>query len=301
MRLTIFTLTIDRARYAEEAIASVPRSESEDYEHLIVHDGSTAFTDRLKARFPWLRIVQGPGMGQFAASVAALKEARGEFLIPLNSDDLFVPGSLAAFMQASAARPHIDVWTGGTRLFEQLADGQQRSLRIVDDPAATALTLENVLQDLPLMTARFIHRRVYERLGLYDERYALCGDREFALRMALAGVKEAPLGIRLSELRIHDEALTHRRKGRSVPPYLPAHLGLARQMLERPDLPRAARKALQDWHGQEALRLVYYQGLSGTPVDAAKTLGRAFLTDPGWMLHALSTGRAVRLRRREAQ
>jgi GT2 family glycosyltransferase len=276
----------------------VPRNELPDYEHLVVHDGSTEFTDRLKLRFPWLRILQGPGRGQFGASVLALKEARGDFIIPLNSDDLFVPGALAQFVQASEARPEVDVWTGGTRLFEQTADGGQTTLRIVDDPAATALTVENILLDLPLMTARFVHRRVYERLGLYDEDYAVCWDREFALRMALAGVTEASLGVRLSELRIHDEAMTHRRKGGFIPTYLPAHAALARQELRRGDLPRDTRRILRDWHAQEISRLVYYQLLGRRPFAAAKTFGAGFLEDRAWVVHALSNIRAMRMRRR---
>jgi hypothetical protein len=232
--------------------------------------------------------------------VLALKEARGDFLIPLNSDDLFVPGALAQFVRASTAHPEVDVWTGGTRLFEQTAGGGQTTLRIVDDPAATALTAENVLLDLPLMTARFVHRRVYDRLGLYDEDYAVCWDREFALRMVLAGVKEESLGVRLSELRIHDEALTHRRKGGFIPSYLPAHVALARKQLGRADLPPDARKVLRDWHAQEISRLVYYQMLGRQPFTAAKTFGTGFLEDRAWVVHALSNIRAMRLRRRTA-
>lgn len=298
MRLTLFTLTVDRARYAPEAIASVPRAESDDYEHLIVHDGSAGFTDSLKARFPWIRVIEGPGKGPFAAAVLALKEARGDFILPLNSDDLLLPGTLTALLTASAARPDVDVWTGGTRLFEDRPGDGRVTLRAIDDPAATALTPENVLQDLPLMTARFVHRRVYDRLGLLDEAYAGCWDREFALRMALGGVTEAPLGLRVSELRIHDEAMTHRRKGRVVPAYLQGHIALARERLRAKSLTAGPRTVLRDWHAQEVLRLAYFQALSGAPASAVTTCAEGLSKDPLIWVHALSSIKAARLRRR---
>lgn len=81
--------------------------------------------------------------------------------------------------------------------------------------------------------------------------------------------------------------------------YLAEHVALARRSLDRTAPPAAAKEAIQDWHGQEVLRLAYYQTLSGKPLEAASVFTRAFSADPLWWAHAASSVRAAGLRRRQ--
>jgi glycosyltransferase involved in cell wall biosynthesis len=296
--VTIVTPTIDGSTYVDEAVDSVPLEERYLVEHIVVHDGSHGFVERLAADYPWLRFVPGEGRGATAAVVLGTAAAAGEFILYLGSDDRLLRGALTALAKAAAERPEIDVWTGGTRIFAMDVDAGTRTVRTLDDPGVTALNLGNVLDDVPLMTARFIRRAVYEWVGPLDERFSVCSDREFALRMILAGVREAALAVRVSELRMHKESFSVRPPGRWVPAYLDAHVELAwRHMSDRAAAPDV-RAALRDWHARETLRKIYYEACAGEIVNFRRSLAIAFARDWAWPWRALSSGKAHRLRQR---
>jgi glycosyltransferase involved in cell wall biosynthesis len=299
-RISIITPTIDSPRFIEDAILSVSLGEIDGLEHILVHDGDDAMFARLRQSYPWLRIIPGSGRGATAACAKAIAVASGDFVFQLNSDDILLPGSIDAFWRAAAAEPKIDVWTGGTRIFVHDQDKNKRTLRTLDDPEVTALTLKNVLDDLPLMTARFVRRDLYERLGPLDERFSTCSDREFALRMVLANVREAPLGVRVSELRVHDESETLSHSRRKVPAYLEQHLEIAVAGMKNQHISTASRDALRDWHARETLRKAFYE-LGAIKTGAfAQTLITAFSRDGSWPWRAFSSAAAFKLRRRGA-
>ncbi len=296
--LTIITPTIDAAHYIDHAIDSVPRDEHDRIEHIVVHDGAAAFTERLSRKYPWLLVMPGPGRGATAAVAAAIERASGDFIFHLNSDDRMLEGSIAALLRAASGRPDVEVWTGGTRIFESDPKGGERTLRVLDHPDVTALTLSNVLDDLPLITARFVRKSVYGHVGALNEQFSACSDREFSIRMVLSGVCEAPLGVRVSELRRHDASSTIRASGRWVPPYLREHIELAQRQLSQRDLAPDLRSIFRDWHARETLRKVYYELRAGQFAAAARTMGSGLSRDPQWPWRSGSLISRLWLRRR---
>jgi glycosyltransferase involved in cell wall biosynthesis len=296
-KITIITPTIDTSHYVDEAIGSVPRDESGEIEHIVVHDGSSAFAQTLRDRYPWLCVMSGPGQGATAAVAAATPRATGDFVFLLNSDDHMLPGSIAALLRATASRPEIEVWTGGTRIRKNDRNGEH-TVRILDSAGTTALTLCNVLDDLPLMTARFVRRSVYDRIGPFDKHFSACSDREFAIRMILAGVREASLCVRVSELRLHDESRTIRNPGSGVPPYLAQHIEIACAQMIEEKVPMEVRAAFRDWHARERLRKIYYELRARQLWDACSTIQGAFSCDVLWPWRLRSLTSKLRLRHR---
>jgi len=297
VKITIITATTDNSPYVEQALDSARTTAAVEIEHIIVHDGGDAFTERLLRKYPHLRIMRGPGRGVTPAYNVALAAASGDFILLLNSDDFMMPSSLDALAQATIARPDVDVWTGGARIFEDGETGE-RTVRILDDRATTALTLTNMLDDLPLMTARFIRRSVYERVGLFNEDYPRSSDRELMIRMVLAGVKEAPLGVRVSELRQHSGSTTIRNPSNQVPSYLAENIRIARHYMEQTEIEADVRAAFRRWHARETLRKLYYEVRARRWGNAGATIQTTCAVDRLWPWHARSTFGAMRLRRR---
>ena len=298
MKLTIITPTTDAARYVGDAIESARIAASgRDIEHIIVHDGTSAFTEQLREKYSWLRIMPGPGRGATAAVSVAMAAASGEFVLLLNSDDRLLPGTIEALVHAEADHPEIEVWTGGTRIFE-VDEANERTIRTIDAPVTTSLTLVNVLDDLPMMTSRFVRRSVYDRVGFFDENYSNCSDREFAIRMVLMGVRDAPLDVRVSELRQHDESRTIRDPGKWVPPYLEEHINIARYYMAKPTVPAGVRAAFRKWHARETLRKIYYELRTRRLADGCRTLLVATKFDWRWPWFARTAIGGRQLRRR---
>ncbi|NTX06098.1 glycosyltransferase family 2 protein [Myxococcus sp. CA040A] len=90
--------TYNRARLLEETLASVFAQEETDYEVLVVDDGSTDDTlenlARLGERVTTLTQVNaGPGV----ARNLGIQSARGEYVVFLDSDDLWFPWTLSTY------------------------------------------------------------------------------------------------------------------------------------------------------------------------------------------------------------
>jgi glycosyltransferase involved in cell wall biosynthesis len=86
------------AAYVEEALASVQAQEFDDFELVVIDDGSTdGSTEILKAfaaREPRMRLIIRANRGLIGTRNQLLDEARGEFVAWMDSDDLSHPARL---------------------------------------------------------------------------------------------------------------------------------------------------------------------------------------------------------------
>lgn len=99
---TVFTPTYNRAQLLVRLYRSLCDQIPEDFEWLIVDDGSEDDTQALlasmrqEAAFP-IRYYFQPNGGRHRATNAGAEKARGELFVSIDSDDYFLPGALAAF------------------------------------------------------------------------------------------------------------------------------------------------------------------------------------------------------------
>jgi Glycosyl transferase family 2 len=104
------------ASYIAEAIDSVLAQVYEDWELLVVDDGSTDGTADIVARFGdrRIRLIRKANGGEASARNLALDHARGEFLAYLDADDVYLPEHLALTVGYLHAHPDRDaVYTDG--------------------------------------------------------------------------------------------------------------------------------------------------------------------------------------------
>ena len=299
MRISIITLAIDSSQHLDEAIDSVEREGPYDLEHIVVHDGDDAFTDALKRRYPAIKVVKGSRAGATAAAALGVETATGDFILFLHSDDRLGPGALARLAVDAAARPDVKIWTGGARIFRTLPDGGEATVRWIVDRDLTRLSLENICDVIPLLTARFCHRSVFTEIGNFDPRFSESSDREFLLRAVIAGVPEAWLDIMVSEMRMHEGSRTIHRRRDWIPPYLVEHAAIADMWCVRPDLDRRTRRFLWNWRARETLRLFVHQCRAGQWKRAAAGVLAAERMDPLWIFRIVTVLTIQRRRRRE--
>lgn len=107
---TVFTPTYNRARYLPRVYRSLVAQTFTDFEWLVVDDGSTDNTRELvqgwikDSPFP-VHYFWQPNQHKKVAFNRAVREARGEMLAVVDSDDELVPHSLAIFHAHWAAIP----------------------------------------------------------------------------------------------------------------------------------------------------------------------------------------------------
>jgi glycosyltransferase involved in cell wall biosynthesis len=105
MLFSVVIPTYNRANLLLRAIASVRRQQFTDYEIIVVDDGSQDATrECLQNLRPQIRYLCQGNRGPGAARNAGIREARGDYVAFLDSDDLWFPWTLSVF--ARAIREH---------------------------------------------------------------------------------------------------------------------------------------------------------------------------------------------------
>ena len=103
-RVSVVMPCYNQARFLPEAVASVVAQTMPDWELLIVDDGSPDDTavvaQRLIAAHAGRRItlIRQPNSGPGASRNAAIRQARGAYILPLDADDTVAPTMLADTM-----------------------------------------------------------------------------------------------------------------------------------------------------------------------------------------------------------
>lgn len=184
-------------RFVGEAIDSVRDQTLQDWELIVIDDGSGDGSCEVigsRARDDdRIKLVRQPNAGAHAAINRGIAMARGEFVAILNSDDRFAPRRLARLHEACTGAAPTDFAVTGVRLID--ADSQP-----IDDPAhwwnamvasyVAAARDHGVIEGLmfgnfTVSTSNFFFRRVAAaELGPL-RRYRYVMDWDYALRAAL--------------------------------------------------------------------------------------------------------------------
>lgn len=98
--ITIFTPTYNRAKTLERLYQSLVKQANQAFEWLVVDDGSTDDTKALIEKFSneqkiTIRYLYKTNGGKMSAYNLAIKEAHGEWMLPLDSDDYLMDNSVA--------------------------------------------------------------------------------------------------------------------------------------------------------------------------------------------------------------
>ncbi|MCE9672349.1 glycosyltransferase family 2 protein [Myxococcus stipitatus] len=136
--------TYNRARLLERTLASVFAQEETDYEVIVVDDGSTDDTlDMLASLGERVRVLRQRNAGPGAARNQGIQAALGEYVVFLDSDDLWFPWTLAVYRQVLREQGQPTVVMGTAESFhdeETLSRVTREPVRVVcfDDYLASA-------------------------------------------------------------------------------------------------------------------------------------------------------------------
>ncbi|NTX09357.1 glycosyltransferase family 2 protein [Myxococcus sp. CA051A] len=128
--------TYNRARLLERTLASVFAQEERDFEVLVVDDGSQDDTLEVLARLgEQVRVLQQSNAGPGAARNLGIQAARGEYVVFLDSDDLWFPWTLASYRQVLEEHGAPTVVMGTSVSFS----GEEELARVAREPVRASL------------------------------------------------------------------------------------------------------------------------------------------------------------------
>jgi glycosyltransferase involved in cell wall biosynthesis len=186
--------TFNRAAFLAEAIDSVLAQTEKDFELIVVDDGSTDRTRELVAAYEnRIRYFFQPRAGVAAARNRGIRQAAGNFIAFLDSDDLWLPKKLSRQIEWMQAHPEImlchtdEIWIRrGIRV-------NQKKIHAKAGGWIYPLCLPRCIISPSSVLMR---RELFDSVGRFDEQFPICEDYDLWLRVAArfeVGFIPAPL------------------------------------------------------------------------------------------------------------
>jgi hypothetical protein len=215
--VSVLMAVYNTERFLERAVESILQQSFRDFELVILDDGSTdrslSILRRYAAQDQRIRLISRENRGIPQTRNELLREARGEFIAVMDSDDVALPDRLArqvAFLQQS---PEV-VWVGGA--FELIDRGGRLITKI--PLAEQDSEIKALLQDGHisfLHPTALIRRSAVLQVGGYDESLPLAEDLDLWLRLGEIGAL-ANLPEPVVQYRLHGNSICDRYQG--LPP-----------------------------------------------------------------------------------
>ncbi len=180
-------------KYIAQAVASV-RSQNwpGEIEIIVIDDGSADNTAAI-AESLGVRVIRKAQGGAASARNEGLRVAAGEFILLLDADDMFTPGSVEAMYAAMEQNDADAVFAMAEDfLSPELSDAQKAELK----PRAAAYG--GVLPGCSL-----IRRRVFDTIGLFDDTMKSGETVAWLLKLRDAGIKSVQLPVVTLRRRLH--------------------------------------------------------------------------------------------------
>ena len=173
-------------KHLEQAIKSIVNQSYKNIEYIIIDGGSTDGTLDIIKQYKnhiayW---VSEPDNGIYDAMNKGIKKASGEFIGMLNADDWYEPEIIEKVAnKIDSLEGDVEdrvIYCDYYNYDEELSAGF-KTKQTSEMKYWKGMTVSH--------QAMFIHRTIYEKLGLYSLDYCFASDYEFFLRMIKAGIR----------------------------------------------------------------------------------------------------------------
>lgn len=175
--------TYNRKKFLKKSITSVLEQTYDNFELIVVDDGSSDGTDLLMTQFKdkRIRFIRQRNRGVSAARNAAVQAANGDFYAFLDSDDRWKKEKLENPAEYIQKFPKIsifhteEIWYRSGKLLNQKKKHKK--------PTGFVYTKALALCVISISTA-VVKKQVFEKVGMFDETFEACEDYDFWLRAA---------------------------------------------------------------------------------------------------------------------
>jgi len=178
----------NRARVLPGVVDSVLRQTDQDFEIIVVDDGSTDNPRAVVEDFhdPRVRYERKENGGGGSARNRGIDLARGKFVAFLDSDDVFLPHHLATMRGIVEGRKNV---AGYARMIVERGHGRSflkppRAIAANEHMATYLLCDRGFVPTITLVVAKDVAQRVR-----YNEKLPFGQDTDFAIRLHLAGCR----------------------------------------------------------------------------------------------------------------
>jgi len=187
--VSVIVPAYDVAEFIAEALDSVLAQTFDDYEIIVINDGSPDTEALERALAPYLsRIVyiKQENGGVSAARNTGIKAARGSLIAFLDADDTWLPNYLEVQVARIQADPSIDVLYPNVMMFGDASEAGEEFMTAC--PSSGDVTFERLIsQECNVSNCSIARRETLIRAGLFDESLRSVEDFDLWLRVVKNG------------------------------------------------------------------------------------------------------------------
>lgn len=205
--ISVITPSYNQGQYIRQTVESVLSQDYPAVEHIVIDGLST--DDTLKVLYPYqnrLRLISERDRGQTEAINKGLKQATGDIVCWLNSDDFFLPDALYTIGRYFEQNPAALWLSGDCCIVDEKGEPIQETVRRYKRllralPSSVYIGMTNAI----CQPATFWRRSIHKQLGYLDESLRYTMDYDWWLRLNQV---QAPAIVRqpLTAFRIHAQS-----------------------------------------------------------------------------------------------
>jgi teichuronic acid biosynthesis glycosyltransferase TuaG len=198
--------------YIGHAIVSATTQTYPNVEVIVVDDGSNSNLEKIKPYMDRVRYIRKSNGGTGSALNQGIKDANGEFIAWLSSDDLFLPHKVARQMQFMQQMNSLVSYTNWHALNEHNHIFKQSVNLIFPNIAAfySRFLLGNPINGCTVI----FKRRLIPEAGWFDQSFLYTQDYDMWVRLLVEGQHFHFLNEPLTLYRIHEEMGTKKHYAR---------------------------------------------------------------------------------------
>ena len=183
MLVSVIIPTYNSARFLTEAVSSVLAQSFNDFEILVIDDGSTDETQEVMRQYGSpVRCIRQPNSGVAVARNRGIMESRGRYIAFLDADDTWLPDKLERQMNALSS----ESGAGFCYSAFTVVDSDLNPLR-VNQSKRHASALEDLIlrgNVVGSICTVLCERALFDKLGGFDPGLSQCADWDMWVRMA---------------------------------------------------------------------------------------------------------------------
>ena len=197
-RFSVVVAAFNASATIAQTIRSVFQQTADDFELIIVDDGSTDDTVRRVrslAEDRRVRVITQRNQGASVARNTGIAEASGSFISLLDADDIWLPSYLEEMGRALDAEPNAGfAYTDAWLMNDVNHKVRRTSTMFYEDPPdpppqAPRDFFLRLLERNFVYNSVTVRRSIIEEVGGYDESLRTCEDYELWLRIAAHGIR----------------------------------------------------------------------------------------------------------------
>ena len=181
MKVSVITVCLNAYNTLHRCLDSVKNQNYQEIEQIIVDGRSTDGTQKIIESYKKNinKIIIEKDKGIYDAMNKGLRNATGEIVCFLNSDDFYSSKNIISYVVQKFKEENIDVFAGDVAFFKK-----NNESKIIRKFSSSVFAPEKMKYGLmPAHPALFLRRELVNKIGFFKENYKIAGDFEFMLRI----------------------------------------------------------------------------------------------------------------------